>query len=128
MKRRRPNIELEISMSARTLLCIAAAATLGLAALVPLSNQPPSSLMSDAYAQTPAQNAEDQAITARIRAAIEADPEVNMFSIRIETLLGEVRIVGSVNTQKQAERIVYHARTAGGVRQVKDEITVRTTQ
>jgi hyperosmotically inducible periplasmic protein len=115
-------------MSARTLLCVAAATTLGLAALVPLSQQPPSSLLSDAYAQTPAQNAEDQAITGRIRAAIEADPEVNMFSIRIETLLGEVRIVGAVNTQKQAERIIYHARMAGGVRQVKDELTVRTTQ
>lgn len=111
----------------RQLLCIVLAAALGVA-LVPLQQRPATSLLSDAYAQTPAQTAEDTAITNRIKAAIEADPEVQMFQIRIETILGEVRIAGSVNTRAQADRILYHARTAGGVRLVKDELTVKTSQ
>jgi len=116
-------------MSIRPLICLAAAATALLSAmLVPLADQPATRLLSSAYAQTPQQTAEDEAITRRIKAAIEADPEVNRFSIRIETLLGEVRLAGSVNTQAQADRIEYFAQTAGGVRLVKNELTVKTSQ
>lgn len=113
--------------SSRVLICALLATAVALA-VVPLSQRPATSLLSSAYAQTPAQTAEDAAITARIKAAIEADPEVQMLQIRVETLLGEVRVAGSVVTQAQADRVLYHARTAGGVKQVKDELTVKTTQ
>lgn len=116
-----------MSLSPRVLLCTVLATAAGIA-LMPLSQRPATSLLSSAYAQTPQQTAEDTAITARIKAAIEADPEVQMLQIRIETLLGEVRVAGAVVTQAQADRILYHARTAGGVRLVKDELTVKTTQ
>ena len=68
---------------------------------------------------------DDTTITTRVKSRFVESKEVDASSISVETLNGTVMLSGfakSPNERSAAERI---ARTVGGVKSVRNEITVR---
>ena len=67
---------------------------------------------------------DDAAITARIKAKLIADPEINSFHIDVDTVDGRVALNGKVSSADQRSQAEYLARGTQGVRQVVNLIQV----
>lgn len=67
---------------------------------------------------------DDAAITARVKAALLADPAVKGLAVTVETRNGEVQLGGFVPSDAQVERAVDIARHAEGVSGVQNRIEV----
>jgi hyperosmotically inducible periplasmic protein len=67
---------------------------------------------------------DDASITARIKAKLIADPEVNSFHIDVDTVDGRVALNGKVASQEQREEAEDLARGTAGVRHVVNLIQV----
>ncbi|HEV7929843.1 MAG TPA: BON domain-containing protein [Nitrosospira sp.] len=71
---------------------------------------------------------DDSAITAKVKSALLADPDVKGLDIKVETNKGEVQLSGFVDNQAQIDRAVSIARGVEGVKNVQNKITLKTTQ
>lgn len=67
---------------------------------------------------------DDTAITARVKAKLIADPEINPFHIDVDTVDGRVALNGKVSSQEQRAEAEDLARGTEGVRQVVNLIQV----
>jgi osmotically-inducible protein OsmY len=67
---------------------------------------------------------DDAAITARIKARLIADPEINSFHIDVDTVDGRVALNGKVSSADQRSQAEHLARGTQGVRQVVNLIQV----
>jgi osmotically-inducible protein OsmY len=67
---------------------------------------------------------DDASITARIKAKLIADPEINSFHIDVDTVDGRVALNGKVASTEQREEAEDLARGTMGVRQVVNLIQV----
>lgn len=67
---------------------------------------------------------DDAAITARIKAKLIADPEINSFHIDVDTVDGRVALNGKVSSAEQRAEAEDLARGTQGVRQVVNLIQV----
>ena len=67
---------------------------------------------------------DDAAITAKVKAKLVADPEVNPFEIDVDTQDGVVRLSGIVDEAGQASEAAKLARETAGVRSVVNDIQV----
>jgi len=67
---------------------------------------------------------DDAAITARIKAKLVADPEINSFHIDVDTVDGRVALNGKVSSAEQRSEAEDLARGTQGVRQVVNLIQV----
>jgi hyperosmotically inducible protein len=74
--------------------------------------------------QTAGQQVDDATITAGVKAALAADPDVKSFGIDVDTIEGVVALRGNVQTSAQKSETERLARTVGGVRGVRNEIHV----
>lgn len=67
---------------------------------------------------------DDTAITARVKAKLIADPEINSFHIDVDTVDGRVALNGKVSRREQREEAEDLARGTDGVRAVVNLIQV----
>lgn len=68
---------------------------------------------------------DDNAITARVVAAIRDQPGLNSSGITVETSGGTVRLNGSVTSQSDATKAIQVARSVGGVRAVESNMQIK---
>mgnify|MGYP002369955890 CR=1 FL=1 len=75
-----------------------------------------------------ARSAQDELITAQIRARLTASPAVRAINVNIETFHGNVYLMGLARTQNELERAAEIASVVGGVRRVVSFMTVRAPE
>jgi hyperosmotically inducible protein len=68
---------------------------------------------------------DDSAITAKVKAAIFADPDLKVAEINVETFKGIVQLSGFVRSRADELKAVQVARGVGGVKSVKDEMSLK---
>lgn len=68
---------------------------------------------------------DDTAVTARVKAALLADPGIKSLDIGVLTHQGEVQLTGFVNTQAQIEQARKLAAAAEGASSVKNELLIK---
>lgn len=68
---------------------------------------------------------DDGVVTARVRAALEADPLTAPHEIDVETQRGSVHLSGFVEDDRTRQRALQLARSIKGVRQVHDAMDIR---
>jgi hyperosmotically inducible protein len=66
----------------------------------------------------------DGAITAKIKSKLIADPEINPFSIDVDTIDGVVTLTGRVADERRSEEAEKLARNTKGVRDVKNQLRI----
>lgn len=71
---------------------------------------------------------DDKAITSRVKSALFADPNVSGFQVDVDTFDGVVQLNGFVDTPTQKGRAEEIARTVPGVREVKNNLSIREVQ
>lgn len=69
---------------------------------------------------------DDTAITAKVKSAFVADPEVKSLDITVETRKSEVQLSGFVDNQAQVDRAVDIARRTQGVSDVQNKLALKT--
>jgi hyperosmotically inducible periplasmic protein len=69
----------------------------------------------------------DGVITARVKAALLADPTTANHEIHVETLASIVQLSGFAETTIVRDRALQLARNVAGVRQVNDSLDIRRT-
>lgn len=69
---------------------------------------------------------DDTAITAKVKSAFVADPEVKSLDVTVETRKGEVQLSGFVDNQAQVDRAVDIARRTQGVTDVQNKLALKT--
>ena len=79
---------------------------------------------------TPTQQSADEAVddgvvTAKVKAALVADPVTKAHQINVETFKGTVQLSGFVETDEARSRALQLARDVDGVKRVKDAMEVR---
>lgn len=68
---------------------------------------------------------DDTAITARVKTALLADPDIRSFDISVVTFKGEVQLTGFVNSQNQIDTAGKLASAAEGTSGVKNELMIK---
>jgi len=68
---------------------------------------------------------DDSVITAKVKAALAADPRVRAVFINVQTVRGIVRLTGFADNREEADLAVAIARRVSGVKGVRDDIVVR---
>lgn len=68
---------------------------------------------------------DDTAITTKVKAAMARDKEVSATSVSVETVQGEVRLSGFVNSTSEKQRAEQLALQVEGVRSVQNGLVVR---
>jgi osmotically-inducible protein OsmY len=79
---------------------------------------------------TPTQQAageavDDGVVTAKVKAALVADPVTKAHQINVETFKGTVQLSGFVETDQARTRALQLARDTEGVKSVKDALEIR---
>jgi len=72
------------------------------------------------------QAVDDGVVTAKVKAALVADPVTKAHLINVETFKGTVQLSGFVETDEARARALQLARDVEGVRKVKDAMEVRS--
>lgn len=72
-----------------------------------------------------ARSAQDELITAQIRARLTASPAVRAINVNIETFHGNVYLMGTARTEEELRRAAEIASVVGGVRRVVSFMQVR---
>ncbi|MBC7781672.1 MAG: BON domain-containing protein [Proteobacteria bacterium] len=67
---------------------------------------------------------EDTALTAKVKAALLADPDVKGLAINVDTKDGVVSLIGKVGGQGERDKALQVARNVEGVRSVSDQLAV----
>jgi osmotically-inducible protein OsmY len=75
--------------------------------------------------QPAAEAVDDGVVTAKVKAALVADPMTKAHHINVETFKGTVQLSGFVETDEARSRALQLARDVQGVRRVKDAMEVR---
>ena len=68
---------------------------------------------------------DDTAISTKVKSALFADPDTSAVQVNIETYRGVVKISGFVDSQAKINRTVEVARSVEGVKEVRNNMTVR---
>lgn len=68
---------------------------------------------------------DDTVITAKVKAALSADPGVKATEVNVETFRGTVQLSGFVSTPEARQRAIEVARSTKGVRDVKNDMAIK---
>jgi osmotically-inducible protein OsmY len=71
---------------------------------------------------------DDTLITSKVKAAFVKDPAVSALNIKVETFKGNVQLSGFANNNTEMTRAVQLAREVNGVKEVKNDIRLKTAQ
>jgi osmotically-inducible protein OsmY len=75
--------------------------------------------------QSAGEAVDDGVVTAKVKAALVADPVTKTHQINVETFKGIVQLSGFVESDEARVRALQLARDVNGVRRVKDAMEVR---
>jgi osmotically-inducible protein OsmY len=75
--------------------------------------------------QSAGQAVDDGVVTAKVKAALVADPVTKAHQINVETFKGTVQLSGFVETDEARSRALQLTRDVEGVKRVKDALEVR---
>jgi osmotically-inducible protein OsmY len=75
--------------------------------------------------QSAGEAVDDGVVTAKVKAALVADPVTKAHQITVETFKGTVQLSGFVESNEARSRALQLARDVDGVRKVKDAMEVR---
>lgn len=75
--------------------------------------------------QSAGQAVDDGVVTAKVKAALVADPVTKAHQINVETFKGTVQLSGFVETDEARTRALQLTRDVEGVKKVKDAMEVR---
>lgn len=67
----------------------------------------------------------DVQLSSQVTAALRADDSIKSFEITVDTLNGEVRLSGTLDTQVQIDRALVVARAVTGVRGVQNTLVLK---
>lgn len=70
---------------------------------------------------------DDSVVTARVKSALLADPDVKSFDFKIETRKGEVQLSGFVDNQAQLDRATEVTRAVAGVKSILNNVNLKDT-
>jgi len=79
----------------------------------------------DKYHESTGENIDDRAITGRVRHALSEDSEYKFPDVKVTTFKGTAQLSGFVDTRGQKSRASELAKTADGVKDVVNNITVK---
>jgi osmotically-inducible protein OsmY len=68
---------------------------------------------------------EDSVITARVKAAVLAEPGLRSAEINVETFKGRVQLSGFVGSQADMDRVTAMVREMSGVQSVKNDMRLK---
>ena len=71
-----------------------------------------------------AQAVNDATVTANVKSVLVQDPETRGSNISVNTINGQVQLMGFVNSRAEAEEAVHDARGVPGVGSVNDELQI----
>ena len=71
---------------------------------------------------------DDTAITAKVKAAILAEPGLRVLQISVDTKNGVTTLSGSADSQKSSDRAKEIAGAVAGVKGVENQLVVKSTQ
>ena len=71
---------------------------------------------------------DDSAITTKVKAELVRDPIVKALQVDVTTFKGTVQLSGFVDTAEQKAQAEADAKTVNGVKDVKNNIVVKTAQ
>jgi hyperosmotically inducible periplasmic protein len=71
------------------------------------------------------QYVDDTTITTKVKSALLGDGAVKSFEIKVETFKGVVQLSGFVDTEDQRAAATRDAMAVGGVKDVKDNLTLK---
>jgi hyperosmotically inducible protein len=74
---------------------------------------------------TVGEKVDDAVVTTKVKAALLADPVVKSGDIGVVTREGEVQLSGFVDTQEQIDRATEVAKSAQGVKMVRNELSIK---
>ena len=70
---------------------------------------------------------DDSAITAKVKTALLADPDVKGLMIDVDTKNGVVTLKGTADKKVNRDRAVAIAKDTGGVKSVEDQLVVKAS-
>lgn len=68
---------------------------------------------------------DDSVVTARVKSALLADPDVKSFEFKVETRKGEVQLSGFVDDQTKIDRAIAVTRGVAGVKNIDSKVSVK---
>jgi len=68
---------------------------------------------------------DDSVVTARVKSALLADPDVKSFDFKVETRKGEVQLSGFVDNQTKIDRAIAVTRGVAGVKNIDSKVSVK---
>lgn len=83
---------------------------------------------STATRQSTGEYIDDTALTAKVKSALVSDDTVKARDVQVETFRGVVQLSGFVDNMNQKSRAEQIARSTSGVREVNNQIQLKTTQ
>ncbi|MDR5854995.1 BON domain-containing protein [Caballeronia sp. LZ062] len=69
--------------------------------------------------------ASDASVTARVKAALLADPGLKSLAVSVSTYRGVVVLSGNVNSEEQIQKAVAVTRSVSGVQSVNNDLHVK---
>jgi hyperosmotically inducible periplasmic protein len=68
---------------------------------------------------------DDSVVTARVKSALLADPDVKSVDFNVETRKGVVQLSGFVDSQTQVDRAIATMRTVAGVKSIENNVSLK---
>lgn len=81
-----------------------------------------------AFAESAGQYVDDATITTKVKAAVMADSQLKGSDISVATSQASVQLTGYVVSKAQENEAIRIANQTNGVKDVQDNLTVRTSQ
>jgi osmotically-inducible protein OsmY len=87
--------------------------------------EPPSAAVAASAASAVAANVPDLEISSKVKSTLQQTDSLKAFDIGVETLKGDVRLTGVLDSQAQVDEAQRIARASEGVHSLHSELTVR---
>ena len=103
-------------------------ASAALAMVLSGCNKPPptpATLPAEPVATVAAGNVSDIDISEHVKTALQQNESLKGFDIAVVTVKGDVRLIGTVDTQTQMDEAVKIARASDGAHAVHNELTLK---
>jgi osmotically-inducible protein OsmY len=79
----------------------------------------------DRTTKSTGQVVDDNAIAAKVKSGLIADPQVKGMSVNVDVFKGVVQLSGFVDNPATAQKAVSIARSVEGVKEVRNNLTVK---
>lgn len=107
------------------LLLGSALAVIATTVLIGCNKAPEAAPVASQSSATVGTQVDDAMITASVKSALLADPEIKSFDISVLTFKGEVQLTGFVSNQGQIDQATQIARATEGASSVKNELSIQ---